>query len=708
MMADETGSLTVTWFDRTSDTHSLEGTASVEKIVSVNNAVVATKVSSVNNNYGKASFNNRYYEAFLPEATEKQKFTLTSYVKFSITVPENVTFTPTSVSAYMIGLGTGDNGAKINVGELTKTAISEIGNSKYEATATAYIADLTGVTAVSGKTLDIYIYMGHRDNNSKGVGIGDVKVTGTYVKKADTRTASDLTIADGKQNIALPYSVGSFTLTKGTDYTTSSTGAITYTSSEPTVATVTDAGVITWVGEGSTVITLSQASDANYQAGQVRYNVTVTDDRAASTFALTSESSVTIGAGATSNITTSDNAGTVTYESNNTSVAIVDASGKITGVSVGSAVITVKDAGSNTVKPSSTTVNVTVPFGRKETTNTEFVVDANTDTNGSLDTSNKTWLSKDESLLIQFGTCAAGSNTYFDIRDKHFKSSGDVTITLPKNFTLNTLDILGYANGTSDAVIKLVAIDGVPVDDANNQAQNLLKKDQIPACDGVTFGALNATESVTINISREVRAFYVLNRKDTDKTLNDGGDGLYYGTYYNAAETKITGARVYKAELSDNALNLVKLEDGIVPARTGVVVIGDNNSFHTQASWTNAIKGQGSLIGASDKNVAMANYYKSGASAASKVFTFGKNDGVVGFYKYTGTTLAAKKAYLYSETLGGSSAKLSFKFADDDATTVAGVAEAKAEVKTVKFVKNGQFLIKTANGFVNAAGAQVK
>lgn len=75
---------------------------------------------------------------------------------------------------------------------------------------------------------------------------------------------------------------------------------------------------------------------------------------------LTSEADISIEKDATSQITTSGNAGTLTYKSSDTNVATVDANGKITAIAQGNATITISDPGTSTVKGATLTVNVTV------------------------------------------------------------------------------------------------------------------------------------------------------------------------------------------------------------------------------------------------------------------------------------------------------------------------------------------------------------
>ena len=83
--------------------------------------------------------------------------------------------------------------------------------------------------------------------------------------------ASDLVVTSSK---AVNMNVGATsTITK----TTSSDGAITYTSSDTGVATVSSEGVITGVSGGTATITINQAANGDYRAGVAKVTVTVNE-----------------------------------------------------------------------------------------------------------------------------------------------------------------------------------------------------------------------------------------------------------------------------------------------------------------------------------------------------------------------------------------------------------------------------------------------
>lgn len=103
--------------------------------------------------------------------------------------------------------------------------------------------------------------------STHGAGIGTITIVGT---KGGTITYdSDLTLSPTTVELDLAG-----TKTQDLTITTSSTGAITWTSNNPDVATV-DNGKVTAVAVGTATITASQAADATYRAGEATCVVNV-------------------------------------------------------------------------------------------------------------------------------------------------------------------------------------------------------------------------------------------------------------------------------------------------------------------------------------------------------------------------------------------------------------------------------------------------
>lgn len=93
----------------------------------------------------------------------------------------------------------------------------------------------------------------------------------SQVCSSGTKQASDLTLT-APATTKLDLQIGDdFTI----QYTTSSTGAVAFSSSKTDVATVSEVGVITALAAGTTTITVSQAEDETYNAGSKSFTLSV-------------------------------------------------------------------------------------------------------------------------------------------------------------------------------------------------------------------------------------------------------------------------------------------------------------------------------------------------------------------------------------------------------------------------------------------------
>lgn len=146
-----------------------------------------------------------------------------------------------------------------------------------------------------------------------------------------------------------------------------------------------------------------------------------------------------------------------------------------------------------------------------------------------------------------------------------------------------------------------------------------------------------------------------------------------YATLYDSQELTAEGnATIYTGRIVGNYLVLDQLAGNVIPAGTAVIVAGDFELRHTSTgatfAGTNALKGVDADTDAS-------------TLGANGIFVLGKVDGAVGFYKYSGTTLGANKAYV--EIPAGAAAKALTITTDENGATGIDTVEVEGADKAV-------------------------
>jgi hypothetical protein len=222
--------------------------------------------------------------------------------------------------------------------------------NSYSYGAFTYTSSNTSVVTISGEVITV-------------VGIGSSIITANQetTPTYETGTTSGTLVVSagltGLANFVVPAKIfgdASFNLVAPT---TSSPGAITYTSSNTAVATVTN-NTITIVGAGTSTITANQASTTNYASGTITATLTVSK-------VTTVLSNFAIGAkafgDASFNIVapTTNSNGSFTYTSSNTAVATVSGS-RITIIGIGTSTITASQATNTNYTAATTTTTLTV------------------------------------------------------------------------------------------------------------------------------------------------------------------------------------------------------------------------------------------------------------------------------------------------------------------------------------------------------------
>ena len=183
--------ISVTWLPNNMSAITAVGTASVANILTVSNLTYSSDVADP----VVATYDSKKWGNFVPTTgTDKNKYSKDDYITFAVTVKTGYTFTPTGVSAYAVGAGTGNNGAKIFATVQTSNGTNAITNSSNASTPTALsLSSFSSTTYSAGQTVYFYIHIGRRSDANKGVCLRDVVLSGTYEDLSTPDTAPSFT-----------------------------------------------------------------------------------------------------------------------------------------------------------------------------------------------------------------------------------------------------------------------------------------------------------------------------------------------------------------------------------------------------------------------------------------------------------------------------------------------------------------------------------
>ena len=168
---------------------------------------------------------------------------------------------------------------------------------------------------------------------------------------------SDQEVSFAQSSINKTFGDAKFTNTA----TTTGDGTITYSSNNTAVATIdSSTGEVTIVGAGNATITATAAATQYYNSASATYSLTV--NKATPTVSFTNTAvAKTYGDASFTNAATATSGGAISYQSNNTDVAVVDStSGEVTIIGAGNATITATAAATSNYNSASATYSLTV------------------------------------------------------------------------------------------------------------------------------------------------------------------------------------------------------------------------------------------------------------------------------------------------------------------------------------------------------------
>ena len=370
--------------------------------------------------------------------------------------------------------------------------------------------------------------------------------TGSELISLTAKPASDLTKTD---DITLDFKNGATDVDLTGYFTTSSTGAITYTVADETVIDNADE-LISALKVGTTTVTVSQAATLSYKAGEITINVTVQDTRdAATTIPAINISTLKVGNSGTISVTDpvkADEGVTFSYASSDDDVLLI-ADDAYEAEAVGTVTVTVTATPNNTNLYTSVTETFEVTVEADVKANTEITLD---EENGS--TAYGTPLSVDYLVTDGYNGTLAYTIDNSAIADVEIgadaitftpKAVGTaiITISAPATATFNAADDVTYTLTVTAPTGGTTAVESgfskvTSTNDLTNGDYLIVYEDGNCAFDGSleTLDATSNTIDVTISndeiaaTTDNTKAVFTLAAVDGGYTVKSAS-GLYIG-----------------------------------------------------------------------------------------------------------------------------------------------------------------------------------
>ena len=184
--------------------------------------------------------------------------------------------------------------------------------------------------------------------------------------------------------------------------------------------------------------------------------------------------------------------------------------------------------------------------------------------------------------------------------------------------------------------------------------------------------------------------------------IASGSFAGYWATFYYSGANMLApeGVTVYKATRSDSSLSLTEISDRIITAGKAVIL-----KKETAGSINLSVAASVSADGYSDNSLQGVDKATARETAPEyKYYTLANGSKGLGFYRYTGATLAANKAYIMTVTSNASEYLFSL---DGETTGVNDVRSKKDDVRGDYYNLNGQKVPNPTKGLYIVNGKKV-
>lgn len=543
---------------------------------------------------------------------------------------------------------------------------------------------------------------------------------------ADTRLNPELSFAVTEVNANISEQFEAPTLSTAEGFN----GTVEYTSSDESVAQIMDSetGDLMLLKEGTATITATFAGNDGFRPGSASYTLTVTDNRIATTISvedivldiadietLTQLSPVVKDA--------DDNIIDCTYEDFPPKVSyeiVSDDNYLIGSLDNNSGEIILNEVlGTATLKASYNAFNVSSTYKPSECTftitveNVLTISEARAQSTGSVTTKGVVTSCSGTTAYIQDASAAiCVYGTALTVGDE-IKVSGTLTdynglleITSPSVTVLSqnntvTPEVMTIADiALSDKQGWLVKIEGAMVTAISGKNTTIAQGDNTIVVRGIDDEiAVNDVITLTGNIGCYNTA-QIANPTDVtvattlDVTITDAK----FATFSNAKATdfsEVSGITVYKAKVEGEMVSLTKIEDGIVPANTGVILYSEKaDTYQIPYTTTDATISDNELVATTTRT-----FVTKEDDGGHYNYILQKEDDNVVFKmaKEDGAYMPAGRAYLSTTVNAGAEARLSIVF-DDETTGIRNLTPALSEGEGAMFDLQGRRVNKAQKG----------
>ena len=511
-----------------------------------------------------------------------------------------------------------------------------------------------------------------------------VKATAAAIegKFAASNDSYTLTVTDSRSDAAISFTDAEQTTTIGSDYATqaltndNNVSPITWTSTNTDVATIdVNNGAINIIAAGTTTIKASFAGNDSYKPAEAQYTLTVNKKEAGIAWP-NDNVEAKLGRTFTSPVLINPNNLTVTYSKTALSTcADVDSeTGEITIKSEGTTKIFATFAGNDEYKDASVSYTLTVIDPDKTVIN--FNNNDQNVTESYEQAESLSYTIKGVKIDLAEGT---GSNkprmdgaTYSSTKYLRLYGNNTMALTAPEGYNFKSI-LFDFNKGS----LKI-----------GNTTYSSSNKTWTGDAHTVTFTGAESTfiNSITITYNTE------------NVTITDAKFATYCSE--NALNFGATDVKAYKAKVENGRVKLTEIENGVVPANTGMILYCEKaDTYAIPVTTTEATVSDNEMVGVLERTQVLWNV----GDKYNYILQQGK------FNMATDGYLKANRAYLSTEydVTSAGARSMEIIFDDGEVTSIEDVRSKLSDMSGDFFDLQGRKVANPTKGLYIVNGKKV-